>query len=107
MDAACVRGVPLAVTRPAYVQVLYFIPNGTALEQEVVVPTLATFFSISGSKSHPARNITIYGIEMTASRPTFMEPRTNPSGGDWALEREGAVRPSCNYDMRCSHASMY
>jgi len=48
-------------------------------------------FEIQGSQAMPAVNITISGIKFTANRPTFMEPRTNPSGGDWALERMGAI----------------
>ena len=72
---------------------LYFYPNASgAPDAEVVVPTLATLLSIKGTKAQPVRNVTISGVEFTASRPTFMEARTNPSGGDWALEREGAVR---------------
>ena len=53
----------------------------------VVVPTLATLFEIRGTQALPARNITFQGLRFTANRPTFFEPRTNPSGGDWALER--------------------
>ena len=32
-----------------------------------------------------------------------MEPRTNPSGGDWALEREGAVRLEGTEGATVSH----
>jgi len=49
------------------------------------------------------RDVTLYGIEFTASRPTFMEPRTNPSGGDWALERDGAVRLEGTEHVTISH----
>ena len=40
----------------------------------------------------PVRNVTVRGLTFRASRPTFMDPRGNPSGGDWALERLGAIR---------------
>ncbi len=83
-------------------QLLYFYANasgagspGSAIGQpdsSVVVPTLSTFFSIAGTKERPATGITIDGLTITASRPTFMEPRTNPSGGDWSLERQGAIK---------------
>jgi len=33
----------------------------------------------------------LLGLKITANRPSFMEPRANPSGGDWALERRGAI----------------
>ena len=46
---------------------------------------------VVGTQARPIVNVTITGLTFTANRPTFMEPRTNPSGGDWALERMGAV----------------
>jgi len=73
-------------------KLLYFYANGTAPDPDVVVPTLATLFNVHGSSEQPATDITFDGLTLTASRPTFMEPRTNPSGGDWALEREGAIK---------------
>jgi hypothetical protein len=80
---------------------LYFAPNTTevngAPDAEIVVPTLATFISISGSKAAPVRNVSLVGLEFTASRPTFMEARTNPSGGDCMPRWASNARPS-----RCS-----
>eukprot|EP00041_Stephanoeca_diplocostata_P024838 m.639093 g.639093 ORF g.639093 m.639093 type:complete len:968 (-) comp22611_c1_seq2:259-3162(-) len=70
---------------------LYFIPNGTDAPDNFVVPTLANFFSLLGTQQNPVKNVSISGATFTASRPTYMEPRGNPSGGDWALERMGAV----------------
>ncbi len=58
----------------------------------VVVPTLANFIELRGSKDRPVRNVTFRGLTFRASRPTFMDPRGNPSGGDWSLERSGALR---------------
>ena len=79
----------------AATRTLHFRPNGTSggpPDATVVVPTLATLISVNGSRAAPAVNISLSGLTFTASRPTYMEPRTNPSGGDWSLEREGAVR---------------
>ena len=36
-------------------------------------------------------DVTITNVAFTATRPTYFEPRGNPSGGDWALERMGAL----------------
>jgi hypothetical protein len=30
-------------------------------------------------------------VASAGTRPTFMDPRSNPSGGDWSLERSGAI----------------
>jgi len=70
---------------------LYLMPNATEPPSDVVVPTLANLIEVIGSQQQPVTDISITGITFTANRPTFMEPRTNPSGGDWALERMGAV----------------
>ena len=72
---------------------LYLYYNGTGTPPpEVVVPTLSDMIVVKGTKEAPAHNITIGpGIQFRDNRPTYMEPRTNPSGGDWALERQGAV----------------
>ena len=83
-------------------QQLLYIPNSSNasgstvardLEQSVVVvPSIANFIELRGASSNdPVRNVTIKGLEFRSSRPTFMDPRGNPSGGDWALERMGAV----------------
>ena len=73
---------------------LLFAYNGTGSPPSsaaVVVPKLANFVELRGSQERPVRNVTIRGITIRASRPTFMDPRGNPSGGDWSLERLGAV----------------
>ena len=57
----------------------------------VVVPALADLIVVKGTKEAPVHNVTIRGLQFRDNRPTYMEPRTNPSGGDWALERQGAV----------------
>ena len=53
------------------------------------LPSLPQVAHAAVVRAAPVRNLTLQGITFTANRPTFMEPRTNPSGGDWALEREG------------------
>jgi hypothetical protein len=52
---------------------------------------LSTFFNLSGSPSAPVTNITFAGLGFTAGAPTFMAARGVPSGGDWALERDGVL----------------
>ena len=68
---------------------LYFYPNTTSTKPDstVVVPALDTLISITGSQDEPVVRVTLSGLEFTATRPTYMDARTNPSGGDWALER--------------------
>eukprot|EP01052_Picozoa_sp_SAG31_P067780 SAG31_NODE_26575_length_440_cov_0.609971_1_plen_131_part_01 len=74
---------------------LYLWYNATSLFPgpgvEVVVPTLDTLIELRGSQVNPVRNVSLVGLTFTQNRPTFFEPRGNPSGGDWAMERLGAV----------------
>lgn len=83
---------------------LYVLFNTSAPPSEVVVPTLATLIELRGAgaadrpigRAEPATSATVLGVvvshlDMRDTRPTYMEPRANPSGGDWALERSGAL----------------
>jgi len=78
--------------------VLYFAPNSSdatgpsgAPPSTLNVPFLHTFFNLFGGQEAPVRNVSLSGLTFTGGRPTFMEPRGQPSGGDWALERLGAL----------------
>ena len=71
---------------------LYLFYNGTGPPpSQVVVPSLATLIHVQGSQESPVHNVSISNITFTDTRPTFMDPRANPSGGDWSLEREAAL----------------
>ena len=67
------------------------VVNGTGPPGAVLVPTLATLIELRGTQQAPVTNVSIEGITFTQTRPTFFEPRANPSGGDWALERIGVL----------------
>ena len=71
---------------------LFFRPNGTSRPPAAaVVPVLANLIEIRGTQAAPVTDISLLGLTVTDNRPTFFDPRGNPSGGDWALERLGAV----------------
>jgi len=73
---------------------LFLYHNGTGAppaDMEVVVPQLRVLINISGTPWEPVHDITIDGVKFTGARYTYMEPHGVPSGGDWALERTGAI----------------
>lgn len=73
---------------------LFLYYNGTGAppkNMEVVVPQLQVLFNISGSQWNPVRDLTIDGITFKAASHTYMVPHGVPSGGDWALDRIGAL----------------
>ena len=40
---------------------------------------------------YQVRNVTVAGLAFRASRYTYMDTHAVPSGGDWALDRNGAI----------------
>ena len=79
---------------------LRLVYNGTGSPPtEVEVPTLATLIAMHGSLGHPVANVTLEGITFRDTRPTFLEARGTPSGGDWALERIGAIELEGSEDV--------
>ena len=39
----------------------------------------------------PVRRVTIRGLSLRDTRYTYLDPHGMPSGGDWALQRSGAI----------------
>jgi hypothetical protein len=75
---------------------LYFFHNATAgtpppATASFVVPQAKILLNVSGTQWSPVKNVTIHGVKFTAAAYTYMDPHGVPSGGDWALERQGAV----------------
>ena len=85
---------------------LLFVPNCSAARQVVVgsapeecappsdgfvLTRLRTLLSMNGSTEKPIRNITVTGVGFRDARATYMDNHSVPSGGDWALQRSGAI----------------
>ena len=78
---------------------LYYSPNVTAGEGDDAAPPslgftatrLERLLTMYGSPSAPVTNVTIDGLTLRDTSYTYMKPHGLPSGGDWALQREGAV----------------
>eukprot|EP01045_Picozoa_sp_COSAG04_P007717 COSAG04_NODE_410_length_14788_cov_3.137926_7_plen_227_part_00 len=70
---------------------LRYIPNGTEVDlndpkTSVVGAVLKNVVEVSG-----ARGLTLRGLTVTHTAPTFMESYECPSGGDWSIHRGAAV----------------
>ena len=75
---------------------LYFFYNASSgvkppHDTLFVVTQLKTLISIKGSMSEPVENITIRGVNFRDTAYTYMDPHGMPSGGDWGLQRMGAL----------------
>lgn len=71
---------------------LFVIPNSTLSDSdELIVPKLEQLIHVNASQGKPLRNFSLVGVTLTETAPTFLSPHGVPSGGDWALERIGAL----------------
>ena len=73
--------------------VFYNATSGTEPPSDTmyVVTQLKTLISINGSMSDVVEDITIRGVNFRDTAYTYLDPHGMPSGGDWALERMGAL----------------
>ena len=55
------------------------------------VPRLKTLLTANASQADPIVGLSITGVGFRDAAPTYMDPHGVPSGGDWALERMGAL----------------
>eukprot|EP01063_Lacrimia_lanifica_P034369 TRINITY_DN6337_c0_g3_i1.p1 TRINITY_DN6337_c0_g3~~TRINITY_DN6337_c0_g3_i1.p1 ORF type:complete len:833 (+),score=239.87 TRINITY_DN6337_c0_g3_i1:54-2552(+) len=76
---------------------LYYVLNATAGagidDLHFSAVNLFTLISHVGdfNSKKPVKNVTIQGVTIRDTAMTVLEPHGVPSGGDWALERMGAV----------------
>ena len=74
---------------------LHYVANSSGVlppsADEFTATRWAVIFNVSGSAAAPVRNLAIRGIELADTAATFLAPHGLPSGGDWALQRSGAV----------------
>eukprot|EP00035_Acanthoeca_spectabilis_P012614 m.227837 g.227837 ORF g.227837 m.227837 type:complete len:815 (+) comp15667_c0_seq10:79-2523(+) len=73
-------------------RLLYIVNGSGAPPAQIEVPILNELVILNGSQSSPVERVSISGITFTGQRPTYLEPHGLPSGGDWGLERLGAIR---------------
>lgn len=75
---------------------LYFFYNATSGTEPpsdtlFVITSQKTLIMAQGNMTDPVEDITIRGVNFRDTAYTYMDPHGMPSGGDWALERMGAV----------------
>ena len=52
---------------------------------------MRVLFNISGSMDAPVQGVTLRGLSLRDTRYTYLDIHGMPSGGDWALQRSGAI----------------
>ena len=86
---------------------LYYNPNSTSEgpsgTESWVATQLRTLINISGTMARPVRGVTISGLSLADARTTYLDPHGMPSGGDWALQRVGAITAEGTEGLVISH----
>lgn len=75
-------------------KMLYFWYNGTGAPPKNTVfevTNLKTLFNVTGTHTNPLKNVSFKGVMFKDTAYTYMDPHGMPSGGDWALQRMGAL----------------
>lgn len=79
---------------------LVYMPNASSPEAvdasgaptgAFVATNLKILFNIAGSKAAPAHHVAIEGVTLRDTVYTYFDPHGLPSGGDWALQKQGAI----------------
>ena len=75
-----------------HTETLIYKPNGTATpEGQFVATNLKVLFNITGTKQQPAHHVAIKGVTLRDTVYTYFDPHGLPSGGDWGLQKQGAI----------------
>ena len=76
---------------------LYYRPNATSINATTGLPTgdfvstgAKVLINVTGTQHQPVRNLSITGLTFRDAAFTYMDPHGLPSGGDWALQQQGA-----------------
>ena len=77
-----------------HTMMLYYKPNatmGTAPSGDFASTELLVLFNVTGSQASPTHHIAIKGLTIRDTSYAYFEPHGLPSGGDWGLQKQGAV----------------
>eukprot|EP01084_Bolivina_argentea_P066964 122061_1 len=72
---------------------LYYVQNGTGTPANTVfeATNLKVLVNYTGSMAKPVENQAVRGVTLRDSQYTYLDDHGMPSGGDWGLERTGAI----------------
>ncbi|ETO36005.1 hypothetical protein RFI_01057 [Reticulomyxa filosa] len=87
---------------------LYYYNNytGAPAADQFEATNLKLMFALVGNLSYPISNIIIRGLTLRDTQYTYMDGHGMPSGGDWALQRTGAIYLDCTFNVSISNNLM-
>ncbi|ETO07724.1 hypothetical protein RFI_29663 [Reticulomyxa filosa] len=90
-------------------RILYYYNNKTGPplpSDDMEACNLKVLISLIGNMSNPVSNVTIRGIVLENTQYTYLDPHGMPSGGDWALQRTGAIYLDGTWNVSISNNEM-
>jgi len=74
---------------------LYYVHNSSTgpppASLKFAAVTTKVLLNYSGTQSEPITNVSVQGITLRDTAYTYLDPHGAPSGGDWAIQRTGAI----------------
>ncbi len=70
---------------------LYLMPNSSTPPEIGYGTQLDRLFGIEGTMDEPVKNITLSGMTLAYTQPTYLKDYEVPSGGDWTVHRDGMI----------------
>jgi hypothetical protein len=91
-NALCELDEPLEWFWDVRTQTLYMAQNGsTPLPTELVAPQLETLIHALGTDTQAVKKVTVAGITLAHSQPTYLSTYEMPTGGDVSVHRGAAL----------------
>ena len=77
-------------------QKLYYFHNSTTQTPppaSTVFEAVTTkiLYSYNGTQAKPVKDVSLKGITLRDTAYTYLDPHGSPSGGDWSLQKQGAI----------------
>jgi hypothetical protein len=82
-------------------------PTAPPTDGTLVLATLETLVAVNGSTGTLVTNVTLAGLSLTVSQPTFLaRPFKAPSGGDWSFADTAAVVLEGTQNVAIDHCDL-
>jgi hypothetical protein len=65
--------------------------------------TTKVLLNYTGTQSSPITNVSVRGVTIRDTAYTYLDPHGAPAGGDWGLQRSGAVTLAGVFVCVCAH----
>lgn len=76
---------------PPVLYVMFNSSTAPTADTAFVIPSIDSLLRLNGTAAAPVDAVTISGLTLSHTAPTFMKPFASASGGDWSLRVDAAL----------------